>query len=140
MRDRFFIDTNVLVYANDRSSPDKQRRAREIITEAFSGRLGCISTQVLQEFFVAVTRRAGVAWSNAKAQVLQLAALDTVVVDREVIVGAIDLHHLNQISFWDALVIKSAAAAGCRRLYTEDLNHGQSIEGVLIDNPFLPTT
>lgn len=136
MRDRFFVDTNVLIYANDRSSPKKQRRAREIISDAFTDRRGCISTQILQEFFVAVTRKAGVPWSNAKAQVLRFAALDTVIVDRKLIANAIDLHHLDQISFWDALVVKSASAAGCSRIYTEDLNHGQTIDGVLIDNPF----
>lgn len=135
-RDRFFIDTNILVYANDRSSPDKQSIARELIAHAFASRLGCLSTQVLQEFFVVATRKAGVPASNARAQVIKLSELDTVLLDDDIIVGAIDLHIIHQISFWDAMVIKAAAKAGSRRIFTEDLTHGQTLDGVQIVNPF----
>jgi predicted nucleic acid-binding protein len=86
---------------------------------------------------VVVTRKAGVPQSNARAQIIRLSKLNTVLIDYEIILGAIDLHIIHQIAFWDALIIKSAAVAGCRRLYTEDLNHGQVIEGVLFQNPFL---
>lgn len=137
MSDRFFIDSNVLVYANDRSSPAKRARARQIIAEAFAHRLGCLSMQVLQEFFVNVTRKAGVRWDNARAQVIRLMELDAVIVDRDLILGAVDLHHIHRISFWDALIVKSAAVIHCRRLLTEDLNHGQILDGVLVENPFL---
>ena len=136
MKDRYFIDTNVLVYANDSSSPDKQRRARQIVTDAFSDRRGCLSTQVLQEFFVVVTRKAGVPATNARAQALKLSELDSVVVDPALVMSAIDLHIIQKLSFWDALIVKSAAAAGCKRLLTEDLNHGQVIDGVVVENPF----
>ncbi len=136
MRDRYFIDTNVPVYANDRSSPEKMKRARDILADTYTSRLGCLSTQVLQEFFVISTRMAGIPWENARAQVKKLAELDTVIVDRDIIVGAIDLHRIHQLSFWDALIIKSASAAGCRRLLTEDLSHGQVLDGVLVENPF----
>jgi predicted nucleic acid-binding protein len=136
MNDRFFIDTNILVYANDLSSPDKQRRSREIVAEALSTRRGCLSTQVLQEFFVVVTRKAGVAAPNARSQVVALSDLDTVVINAELVLSAIDLHLIHGLSFWDALIVKAAGAAGCDRLLTEDLNHGQVIEGVRVENPF----
>ncbi len=136
-KDRFFIDTNILVYANDLSEPAKRERAREIIAQAFSSNLGCFSTQVLQEFYVVATRKVGLAQQNARAQVIQLSKLNTVLIDQEIILAAIDLGIIHQINFWDALIIKSAAVSGCRLLYTEDLNHGQVIEGVLLENPFL---
>jgi len=136
MRDRFFVDTNVLVYANDRSSPRKKERAREIISEAFSTRCGCVSTQVLQEFFVVAVRKAGIPHANARSQVAELSRLQTVLIDSDLVLGAIDLHLLHQLSFWDALIIKSASAGGCRTLYTEDMNHGQLIDGVHLTNPF----
>jgi predicted nucleic acid-binding protein len=135
-RDRFFIDTNVLVYANDRSSPNKQRLAREIIAEAFRTGRGFLSTQVLQEFFTVVTKKANVAPDNARAQVLKLSQLDCIMVDKDIIIGAIDLYIIHQLSFWDALIIKSASVAGCQRLLSEDLHHGQTIDGVYIENPF----
>lgn len=137
MTDRFFLDTNVLVYANDRSSPVKRALAREIVDEAFRSRRGVVSTQVLQEFFVTETRKAGVPWETARSLVRRLTALDCVVVSPELVLGAIDLHRIHQLSFWDALIVRAAVAAGCRRLVTEDLNHGQVIEGVWVVNPFV---
>lgn len=136
MPDRFFIDTNILVYANDRSDKLKQQVAREIIREAYATRCGVLSTQVLEEFFVAVTRKAGVPWQNARAQMLRLRELDVVVVDPDIIIQGVDLTVVHNVSFWDALIVKSAAIAGCRLLYTEDLAHGQVVDGVRIENPF----
>lgn len=133
---KFFLDTKVLVYANDRAHPDRQARAGELITRAFETRRGCLSTQVLNEFFWVATRKLGLPPENARAQVVQLRKLDTVIVDPELIVSAIDLHIIHRISFWDALIVKGAAVAGCRRLYTEDMNAGQVIDGVEIVNPF----
>lgn len=137
MKDKYFIDTNILVYANDRSSPEKQSIARQIIKDAYASKKGCLSTQVLQEFFVAATRKAGLPADNARAQVLKLGELETVLIDQELIIGAMDLHIIHKLSFWDALIVKSASAAGCRVLISEDLNHGQLIDGVKIQNPFI---
>ena len=136
MTDRFFIDTNVIVYANDVSSPEKMGRAREILAEALSSRRACLSTQVLQEFFVAVTRKLGVEPRNARAQVARLSSLETVLIDTDLVLGAVDLHMLHRISFWDALIINAAVAARCAVLYTEDLNPGQILAGIKIVNPF----
>jgi predicted nucleic acid-binding protein len=134
--DRFFLDTNVLVYANDRSSPAKRQAARALLRRAFESRLGCLSTQVLQEFFVAVTRKAGVPPDNARAQLIRLAELHTILIDREIILAAVDLHWAHRLSFWDALIVRSASAAGCRLLYSEDLRHDSVLDGVRIVNPF----
>lgn len=136
-KDRYFIDSNVLIYANDHSNPEKLKRAREIITHAFSTRLGCLSTQILQEFFVVVTRKAGIPATNARAQILKLLELDTVIVETDIILGAVDIHIIHQLSFGDALLVKSASSAGCKILYSEDLSHGQRVDGVRIHNPFL---
>ncbi len=136
MTDRFFIDTNVLVYANDASNPEKKGRAREILGEALSSRRACLSTQVLQEFFVAATRKLGVEPRNARAQVARLSSLEIVLIDTDLVLGAIDLHVLHRLSFWDSLIINAAAAARCTVLYTEDLNAGQVLNGVKVVNPF----
>ncbi len=84
-----------------------------------------------------MTRKAKVPWDNARAQVLKLSELDTVIPDRDLLISAIDLHFHSQISFWDALIIKSASAARCRSLLTEDLDSGQEIDGVIVRNHFL---
>ncbi len=136
MSGRFFLDTNVLVYANDASSPRKREQARRLVADAFETRLGCLSTQVLQEFFVALTRKAGVSGTNARAQVVRLLGLAVVRVDPELVTGAIDLHLVHRISFWDALIVKAAAVSGCTTLYSEDLSAGQILDGVRVVNPF----
>jgi len=136
MRGRFFIDTNILVHANDTSNPEKRSEARLLIARALETRRGCLSTQVLQEFFVVVTSKAGVAPENARAQILILGQLDTVIPDEDLIVRAVDLHIIHHVSFWDALIVQAARSAGCGTLLTEDLQDGQVIEGVRVENPF----
>jgi len=134
--DRFFLDTNVLVYAGDTSAPAKLARARELIRDAFDSRRGCISTQVLQEYFSVSTRKAGVTGSNARDRVVRFGHLDVVQVTPDLVLSAIDLHLIHGLAFWDALIVKSAAAAGCRRLYSEDLQGDRVVDGVRIVNPF----
>jgi predicted nucleic acid-binding protein len=136
MTDRFFLDTNILVYANDRSSRRKKKLARSWIGRAFETRSGCLSTQVLQEFFVVATRKASVPPDNARSQILLFRQLDTVIVDEEMILSAVDLHMIHSISFWDALIVRSAGAAGCSTLLTEDLQHGQVLDGIRVVDPF----
>jgi predicted nucleic acid-binding protein len=97
-----------------------------------------LSTQILQELFVAATRKLGVSATVARALVEDYSKLDVVMVRPEIVLAAIDLHRVGAISFWDALVVKCASVAGCGRLLTEDLQHGQLIDGVRIENPFLP--
>lgn len=137
MKDRFFLDTNILVYANDTSAPLKQAVARELVGRAFSSGLGCLSPQVLQEFFVVAVGKAGVPPHNARTQITRFSQLHLAQVDSHTVIGAIDLHLVHQISFWDALVVKAASSIRCSTLYTEDLNHGQVIDGVTVVNPFI---
>lgn len=133
---RSFIDTNVLVYTDDADNPRKQRQALELLAEARRAGTGVVSTQVLDEYFVAATRKLGVAAATARRKVELFARLDVVVIDVGDILAAIDLHRLHQFSFWDALVIRAALQAGASRLYTEDMQDGRRIDGLTIVNPF----
>lgn len=135
MAERVFIDTNVVIYACDRGAGDKRTRAREVLAPLLRERRAVISTQVLQEFFAA-TRKLNIPAEQARYYVEKWSRLDVVVIRPEVILGAIDLHRLHMLSFWEALVVKSASVAGCGQLLSEDLNHGQKIDSVTIENPF----
>lgn len=133
---RRFLDTNILVYADDLEAGAKRDRARDLVAEALSSGEGVVSTQVLQEFFVIATGKLGVEVAIARRKVELLAAMDVVGIDLDLILAAIDLRRLHSISFWDALILRAAAVAGCSLLLTEDLQDGQVVDGVRIENPF----
>ncbi len=95
-----------------------------------------LSTQVLQEYFHVATRKLGLSREAARGRVEAYAKLEVVLLRPPLILSAIDLHRLNKLQFWDALLVVAAASAGCDRLFTEDLHHGQVINGVKIENPF----
>jgi predicted nucleic acid-binding protein len=134
---RSFFDTNVLVYADDRWAPAKQRRAIELVAEHRRAGTGILSMQVLQEYFVTVTRNLGVDGNIARRKIELLAEFDVASPDVSDILAAIDLHRLHGYSFWDSLVLRSAKQAGCIVLLTEDLQTGREIDGIRIVNPFL---
>lgn len=136
MTDRVFVDTNVFVYADDRSARTKRPRARSVLSELIRTRRVVVSTQVMQEYFVAATRKLGLPPERARMRVERLNRLDVVLIRPDLVLGAIDLCRLHGLSFWDALVVRSASAAGCGRLLSEDLQDGQTIDGVRIENPF----
>jgi len=136
MPGRVFLDSNVLVYAQDAGSAKKQRVSREVIARLSSSAEGVISTQVLQEFYVAATRKLGVPPLAAKGILKTFAVFDTIQVSPALIQDAIDCSILNQLSFWDALILAAASAAGCGVVLSEDLNPGQQILGVRVENPF----
>lgn len=136
MGDRVFLDTNLFVYADDLDAGAKRERAQQLLKELIADGRAVLSTQVLQEFFVIATRKLGVPAEIARRKVELMARLDLVQVRPELILAAIDLHRLRSLSFWDALIVRSAVAAGCARVLTEDLQHGEVIEGVRIENPF----
>jgi predicted nucleic acid-binding protein len=136
MSDRVFVDTNVFVYADDRSAREKRARARDVLSELIRSRRAVVSTQILQEYFVIAIKKLGLAPDRARTRVERLSRLDVVIVRPELVLGAIDLHRLHGLSFWDALVVRAAAAAGCPRVLSEDLQDGQLIDGVKIENPF----
>jgi predicted nucleic acid-binding protein len=133
---RSFFDTNVLIYADDKANPAKQRRALDLITEHRRGRTGVVSQQVLQEYFVTVTRKLRVDAAIARRKVELLAEFDVAAPDVTDILAAIDLHRLHSFSFWDALILRAAKQSGCAVLLSEDMQHSREIDGVRIENPF----
>jgi predicted nucleic acid-binding protein len=136
MSDRSFFNTNVLVYADDRAAPAKQRRAIELVAEHRRARSGVVSLQVLQEYFVTVTRKLHLDPKVARRKVELLSEFDLVVPDLDDVLAAIDLYRLHGFSFWDALVLRAAKEAACIVLLSEDLQSGRVIDGVRIVNPF----
>ena len=133
---RSFFDTNVLVYSDDKALPAKQRRALDLVIEHRRARTGVVSLQVLQEYFVTVTRKLHVDAAIARRKVELLAEFHVAAPDVSDILGAIDLHRLHNVSFWDALVIRSAKQSGCTVLFSEDMQHARDIDGLQIVNPF----
>lgn len=136
MSARSFLDTNVLLYTDSVDAPAKQRRAIEVLAEQRLARTGVVSLQVLQEYFVAATRKLTVEAGVARRKVELFANYHVVILDVEDVLAAIDLHRLHQVSLWDALVLRAAKEGGCSVLYSEDLQHGRSFDGVRIVNPF----
>jgi predicted nucleic acid-binding protein len=131
-----FLDTNIPVYAYDHGSTWKRRRAVEILA-SHPDRL-VVSSQVLSEFYWAVTRKLDppLAAEAALEATQKLAALPVVASDRALVLSAIETSRRHQISLWDALIVEAAARGGCDCLLTEDLNDGQEIRGIRIENPF----
>lgn len=134
---RVFLDTNILVYADDLDSPGKGAVARSILEACFKKRSGVLSTQVLQEFFAVSVARLGVAPEAARRKVELLSSLEVFPIGVENILGAIDLHRLHGYSFWASLILRAALESGCTVCYTEDMDHGRQIGGLKIVNPFL---
>lgn len=134
-----FVDTNVLVYARDGSEPDKQPRAHEWMASLWREREGRLSFQVLQEYYVTVTRKLspGIDREEAQADVRDLLAWRPVGVDGPTLEAAWATERRFGLSFWDALIVASAQGAGCTSLLTEDLAHGRELDGVRVVNPFL---
>jgi predicted nucleic acid-binding protein len=131
-----FVDTNILVYADDRADPAKQSRAQDLIRQLIRERTGRVSTHVLAEYFVAATRKLGLDAVAARRRVELYSRFDVVALQPGDVLGAIDLHRLHGFSLWDALIIRASLVAGCRKLYTEDLQPGFRIETMEIVNPF----
>jgi predicted nucleic acid-binding protein len=137
MSGRSFFDTNVLVYTDDQDAPDKRDRATALYEECHGNRQAVVSTQVLQEYFVTVTRKLGVAAEIARRKTELFGRMHLVRPDLQDLLGAVDLHRLHRFSFWDALIVRAALVSACRRLYTEDLQHGRKIDGLEVVNPFV---
>jgi predicted nucleic acid-binding protein len=138
MTGRTFLDSNVLVYSVDESPAEKVKHTRAV--ELLSGQAEdlVVSTQVLQEFYVVTTRKLKYRLSEERAAraVRGIAKLDVVGVDVPLVLAAVDTSRAAMISLWDALIIEAANRAGCDRVLSEDLNAGQVMHGVRIENPF----
>jgi predicted nucleic acid-binding protein len=132
---KIFIDTNILIYSIDAHDPSKKEKCRGLLRSLTGKSKGVISTQVMQEFYVAATKK-----MNADALIVKdilhaFERFEIVMITPEMIKTAIDCSLINRISFWDALIIVAAETARCEILWTEDLNDGQIIRGVRIKNP-----
>lgn len=132
-----FLDTNVLVYQVDTKDPTRQARALSLTATLYQQKQMVLSTQVLQEFYNTATAKLripspvseGLVRSFAKGRVVQVAP--------PIIFAAMQRHAGGQFSFWDALIVEAALSAGCKTLYSEDMQHGLVLDGMAIENPFL---
>jgi predicted nucleic acid-binding protein len=132
-----FFDTNIFVYSDDTSEPAKQQQAIRLVESHQSERRMVVSLQVLQEYFAAATRKLGMDAESAQRKVEVLARSRVVRFAEDDVIAAIELHRLNRISFWDAMIVHAARLAGANVLYTEDMQHGSVLAGVRVENPFL---
>lgn len=138
-RNILFLDTNILVYAFDISAGFKHDLAAQLVKSCWEDETGCLSIQVLQEFFVTVTRKLAspLDQQTAKQIVVDLTNWQVHAPATSDFLQAIELQQEHQISFWDAQVIQSATALGCSQLLSEDLNSGQWYGSVQVINPFI---
>ena len=139
MSDVVFVDTNTLVYAHDRDAGSKREMAAQALNRLWDERLGRLSAQVLQEFYVTVTKKQST--SSARASAREVVSMYAPWVQHpttpDTILRATELAELAQVSFWNALILASAEQSGAAHLYSEDLNSGQTIAGVKIINPLV---
>jgi predicted nucleic acid-binding protein len=139
--ERWFFDTNVLVYLFDAKAPEKQRLAQDLFRRAVDEAQPVVSTQVLQEFFVTVTRttKRGLPVNEARQFMMSLEkGVEVKLITTQVIFAATERVEQSGFSFWDSLIIESARAAEVSVLWTEDLQHDQRIDALRIRNPFNP--
>jgi predicted nucleic acid-binding protein len=134
-----FVDTNVFLYRHDLAVPEKQAAATDWLSHLWRTRTGRVSTQVLQEFYVNATRklRPGLPLEQARAEIEDLLSWRPLQIESETIRAAWKIQDRFGLSFWDSLIAVTARAGGCSFLLTEDLQHGQDLEGVQVVNPFL---
>jgi predicted nucleic acid-binding protein len=137
MSDKYFVDTNILMYAHDKAAGAKHERAKALVEELWRGRTGVVSTQVLQELAVNLRRKAARPLDGKATReiVADYLAWQVIVNGGESILEALDLEARFQISFWDALVVQAAQASGAEILYSEDLSDGQTYGAVQVINP-----
>ena len=138
-RARQFLDTNALVYAHDRSAGEKYRRALHLLEQVTTQESAALSIQVLQEFFVTVTTKLPkpMPVQDAAAIVSDLGALPTHAPDLTDVVAAIDIHDRLRVSFWDAMILRSASVLGCAVVWSEDLAHKRRYDDLEVRNPFI---
>ncbi len=137
MSGRCFVDTTILVYAHDAAAGPKHERARALVEQLWQSRTGVVSTQVLQELCVSVRKKAArpLDVQETRDLVSDYLAWYVVVNDGQAVLAALDIEQRYKVSFWDALVIQAAQAAGADVLYSEDLSDGQRYGDVRVVNP-----
>lgn len=140
MKDNFFLDTNILVYSFDQSQPQKQSISKKLINEALTQKTGNISYQVIQEFLNIASRKFVTPLSLEDCEIYLsnvLEPLCSVFSSPELFHHALEISSRWKFSFYDSLIVAAALSLNCKILYTEDLQHNQKIENMIIVNPFL---
>lgn len=136
MANRSFIDTNVLVYAEASDAPDKQQAALALLKQLYESGTGVLSTQVLQEYCNIAIKKLKLPIAHIRAQIDMYEQFQVVQVTPAIIRDALDLNQTRSVAFYDAIIIACAQTAGCNLLFSEDLNTGEVIAGVRLQNPF----
>jgi predicted nucleic acid-binding protein len=138
MSDRTFVDTNILVYAHDSDAGEKHAAAAKAVADLWESRQGIVSTQVLQELYVTLTRKVAtpVKRTVARRMIRNYLTWELVLNDGAILLHASEIEENYRLSFWDGLVVAAAYSKNAAVILTEDLNHGQTIEGIRIQNPF----
>jgi predicted nucleic acid-binding protein len=137
MSGKTFVDSSILIYAHDLDAGDKQVIAKSLLRQLWSDRTGVLSVQVLQEFYVNVTRKIATPLPKSQARlVVNAYALWCAETTSAEIAAAFRIEDESRMGFWDALIVSSAEKSGALRIISEDLNTGQSIAGILVENPF----
>jgi predicted nucleic acid-binding protein len=139
MKDKVFVDTNILVYAHDRSTGRKHNRAKALVEEIWHAGNGVISTQVLQELCVSLRKKAQqpLPTDELRRLVQDYLSWEVVVNTADSTLQALDLELRFRISFWDALIVHAADTAGAAVLYSEDLSPGQNLGALRVVNPMV---
>jgi predicted nucleic acid-binding protein len=139
MRDRCFVDTNILIYAHDNTTGIKYQRARKLLVQLWDSGLGVLSTQVLQELCFNLRRKAGNPLPVAKVRQLirEYSTWEVVTNTPESVLRALEIEMRYKISFWDALILQAAEDAGATILYSEDLASKQRYGSIQVVNPLL---
>jgi len=137
MSAKTFVDTNVLIYAHDADAKNKHDVAKSVLQELWSDRTGVLSSQVLQEFYVNVTRKIAIPLPKSEARLVvntySMWCMETTPAE---IAAALRIEDESRIGFWDALIVATALKAGSVRILSEDLNAQQTIAGLRVENPF----
>ncbi len=139
MPDKIFVDTNILIYAHDLDAGVKHEKAARLLESIWDTGTGVLSIQVLQEFYVNVTRKIPqpLSPSTARGVIENYLAWQVENLPPDSILMASEISERHQLSFWDALIITAARHARVKKIVTEDLNNGQTIEGIQVVNPFI---
>lgn len=133
---RSLLDTNILVYADAADEPLKQQRAIALITELRAAGTAVLSTQVLQEYVNVAVRKLRLPHGLIRERIGFYRRFEMVTASADLIGGALDLHVLRGVPFYDALIVQAAAVSACQRVLSEDMQHGAIFGGVRIENPF----
>lgn len=139
MSDKCFVDTNILVYAHDRSAGAKSERAKTLLLQLWDSGRGVLSTQVLQELCINLRRKAGnpLPMDEVRRLIREYSTWEVVTNTPESVLRALEIEMRYKTSFWDALILQAAEDAGASILYSEDLATGQRYGGIQVMNPLI---